>query len=148
MYGDLYYKVNSYALNSDYNSSSTERKKEIIDEGLKEYILSKLPDNESYKELDLIDLFTILVDETKEETFNTLRFFIHYILDVAGALQGRNIIWCEQLDFKKPSVEFDEEIWDKLETSKDTSYKDIFFFVHDIFMSHFMCKEKNLVKKD
>lgn len=157
---DIYYKVDSSIVNQGFWQKDVEGKKSLIEQELKNYILFKIAEidkskslvNSSLENVELIDLLEILASIIpKEKHFDTLRHFIHYILNVAGNLQNYSIIWWEEEDSKlenNPLIDFDENgIWNSLTTlnEEEHDYVKIFIFVYDVFKNKFMV-HKNQTK--
>lgn len=100
---DIIYKMNQYIIQQDNCfDPSIENQKELVETCLKKYTIEKLQElnsnkmisDEAAKELSMIDLFEELADVVpKENHFDTLRFYTHYILEIAGSLQGWSITW-------------------------------------------------------
>jgi len=93
--------------------------------------------------LQVSDLISILAsDISKEEHFNTLRHFVHYILLVAGSLQERSITWLVEEDkelISTPFIEINENgYWENLITHNETDYVQVFNFVYEVFNKYFL----------
>lgn len=150
---DIYYRMDSSIVKQNFWKLDIEEKKSLIDKELKKYIISKLNllklPQLSVEEIDSLnvgELLLILANNIpKEEHFNTLRHFTHYILQVAGTLQGWSIIWWEEDNEKlekSPIIEFNEfGFWNSLKTHENTDYVKTFNFVYDIFNNQFMIKQ-------
>lgn len=154
---DIYYKINSKLDINNFNKMDMESKKEIIDKELKQYIIEKTSklSNTNYlenqqKEMDTLQAFKILANNIpKEQHFNTIRHFIHYILNIASFMQGWEITWyIEEREslIEYPEVVFNEQgLLDQLITHEKTDYIKSFAFTYDIFRNNFM--KEQIVKK-
>lgn len=149
---DIYYQIDSKIMEQGFYEGDIARKKQLIDENLKEYIGSKIAELNSgvllerTKEISVVEYLAYLASLIPpEEHFNTLRHFVHYILNVAGNLQGFSILWwCEEKPelIEKPIIEFDTEgKWEKLITHEKTDYVQTFAFGYNIFQNQFMMSE-------
>lgn len=153
---DIYSKVDSNVVKNGFWQKDIEGKKTLIQQELKRYTASKiaeldqsksLPDT-SLDQVDIVELVEMLSTMIpKEKHFDTLRHFIHYILNVASNLQGYSIIWqCEEnpeLE-NNPIINFDiDGKWNSLTTfaKEDDDYVKIFIFVNDVFQNQFMTKK-------
>lgn len=152
---DIYYKVDSSIVEQGFWQASITEKKALVDKELKKYAISKLQElnlchqfigNEKAS-FSVGELINILANNIpKEQHFDTLRHFIHYILKVAESIQNWSITWWvednEEL-IETPFVEFnDNGLWDSLITHNDTDYVYIFNFIYDIFNNHFYVKNE------
>ena len=150
---DIYFRVDSSIVAQGFWEINITEKKKLIDTELKKYIVSKLQElectraitDELAKDLSTGELMQILADGIpKEQHFDTLSHFTHYILGVASSLQNCSITWWNKDDesyIKTPHVEFnDSRLWEKLESHMDTNYVQTFNFVYDIFNNNFMVK--------
>lgn len=158
---DIYYKVDSKIVKQDFWNLSIEEKKQIIDQELKKYAILKINEigvglvtDTDFKDFSLIEtLQQLSIIIPKEDHFDTLRHFVHYILNVAGTLQGYGILWiCENNENLKeyPIIDFDENgKWTSLTTidNEDIDYVKIFTFVHDTFHNQFMSDKVNCQKR-
>lgn len=152
---DIYFKIGANLMLNGYLDGNIDEKKELLDEELKKYTIDKIGasiTDEASKDLSVVDLVTILGSKIpKEEHESTLSHFIHYILNIAGTLQGRSITWWQETNenlITTPEIEFDDNnFWDKLTTHKDTDYVQTFTFVYDVFQHHFMKITENKEKK-
>lgn len=143
MFNDLYYKLNTYAMEKDYNNQSIEEKKNIIEEGLKKYLEEKLSVKEE-DNLSMMDLLSILDSKNiNKEDINTIT---HYIIDVASNMQKVQIVWYGVYMNTLPEISFKEEIWDSITASETVPPVQTLMFVYDIFINRFMCSNKKLVK--
>ena len=155
---DIYFKVDSSIVSRDFWKVSMDEKKQLIDDELKKYIISKIVELDTVKmlsddaenTLSVNDLLNTLANKIpKEQHFETLRHFTHYILQVAGSLQSWYITWfCEDNPelIETPLTRFnDDGLWDDLKTHVDTDYVKAFNFVYDVFNNSFMKEEKQKV---
>ena len=153
MFNDLYYKVNLFLYQNEFDCLNIEKKKEIIDEGLKKYIISKLEINNRYNFSDnelnnfnTIDLFTMLSDLIpKDKHFDTIRFFSSYLLFQIMSIQNRNIILNKNFD-NDYSCDFKDGCLNSI-TYDSEDYQNSFIYIYDIFMNKFMCSSKIIKKK-
>ena len=155
---DIYSKIDIQLMKEDYWSLDIEDKKKLIDKTLKQYIIFKINEInsnalcEKNKEFSTIELFEVLSSLIpKEEHFETIRHFIHYILQICSNLQGWTIIWWgEENDelVENPLVEFDiDGKWNKLVTDNRTDLVKTFKFVYHIFKTEFMVIKKYEIKR-
>lgn len=154
---DVYHTVDEYLLKRNFDGVTLEEQKSLVEEGLKEYVLEKIWERDAVKgsnlrpkkdEISLDDLVTILGELIpKEEHNSTLRHLTHYILNVAGCMQGFSITWWEEKNpdlIKNPVVQFNiAGKWDSLTCHRETSYVQTFHFVHQTFREEFMQKQKD-----
>lgn len=155
MFNDIYFIMRKFLLECDLTDTSIEYQKKIVDDCLKKYTIYKLQELNANKmisenvtkKLNMVDLFETLASMIpKEKHFDTLRFYTHYILDIACPLQGRSITWWSDEEQKEVEASFNEEgKWDKLNTPLNEDYVNTFKFVYDVFQNNFMVK--NPVKK-
>lgn len=147
---DIFYKMNKFIIDENkFDEFSIESQKKLVETCLKKYTMEKLQklghnkliEDEEYKMLSLIDLFDVLSNVIpKEKHFDTLRFYIHYILEIAGFLQGWSITWLSE-ECKETEILFNiDGKWDKLKTPLDEDYVQTFKFVYDVFQNQFMVK--------
>jgi len=160
---DLYYKLDSGIVDRGFWKVNIDEKKQLIDSELKKYITFKLKElgnntsllSEKENSTSVNDLLKILARVIpKEDHFDNLRHFTHYILAVAGSLQNYSICWwVEEEDelINMPLIELDDSgQWTSLKTHKETDYVKTFDFVYDVFTNNFMTKsnsKKLLFKK-
>lgn len=155
---DIYNKIDIQLMEEDYWNLDIEDRKRLIDKFLKQYIILKINEInfnalcETNKELSTIELFELLSSLIpKEEHFETIRHFTHYILQISSNLQGWSIIWWGEEDdelVENPLVEFDiDGKWNKLVTDDRTDLVKIFKFAYHIFMNEFMVIKKDEIKR-
>lgn len=151
-FNDIIFKMNQYVMQqSNCFEPDIEKQKELVESCLKKYTIEKLQElnsnkmisDEVAKELSMIDLFEELAGMIpKEKHFDTLRFYTHYILEIAGSLQGWSITWWSNDDQEDLEVLFNMDgKWDKLNTPLNEDYVKTFVFVYDIFQNNFMVKD-------
>lgn len=151
-FNDIIFKMNQYVMQqSNCFEPDIEKQKELVESCLKKYTIEKLQElnsnkmisDEDAKELSMIDLFEELAGMIpKEKHFDTLRFYTHYILEIAGSLQGWSITWWSNDDQEDLEVLFNMDgKWDKLNTPLNEDYVKTFVFVYDIFQNNFMVKD-------
>ena len=151
---DIYTSMDKKIVNEGYHLSNTEEKKKLVDNGLKDYIISKINElgkvnsltTQNSEQLSTLELFHMLANLIpKENHFDTIRHFTHYILNIATDIQGCYIIWYGDNDEKflhEPLVDFDiNGEWKSLTTHDDTDLVKVFEFVYDIFMNKFRVKQ-------
>ena len=155
---DIYPIIDIQLMKEDYWSLDIEDKKKLIDKTLKEYIIFKINEInsnvlcETNKDMNTVELFELLSSLIpKEEHFETIRHFTHYILQISSNLQGWSIIWWgeekEEL-VENPLVEFDiDGKWNKLVTDDRTDLVKAFKFAYHIFMNEFMVIKKDSIKR-
>ncbi len=155
---DIYNKIDIQLMEEDYWNLDIEDRKRLIDKFLKQYIILKINEInfnalcETNKELSTIELFELLSSLIpKEEHFETIRHFTHYILQISSNLQGWSIIWWGEEDdelVENPLVEFDiDGKWNKLVTDNRTDLVKTFKFAYHIFMNEFMIIKKDEIKR-
>ena len=150
---DIYFIVDSNIVSQGFWDVSLAAKKKLIDNELKNYIITKIQAlrntsgliGEGTQDYSVAELLAILAELIpKENHFDTLRHFTHYILKVAGNLQNSEIVWYSESDeelIQLPFIEFDEnDLWKKLKTHEQTDCVQTFNFVYDIFNNTFMTK--------
>ena len=150
---DIYFKVGMNLVKEDFDFRATEDQKELVDKHLKEYLKDKLSEITSSQIKDSNNEVSveILVDELGEQIpnerhFDTIRHLTHFILNIAGEMQGWSIIWygeCNPEFIDNSLIKFN--INGKLEsltTHNDESYVTTFKQVYGVFKEVFMSKEK------
>lgn len=161
---DIYYKVGKDLFEHDFDHQSTEQKKKLVDASLMVYLTGKIVEEDISKAPLLSNDPTTSVDDLaimlgdiipKEEHFDTMRHLTHFILNIAGEMQGWSITWYEEKDIAyvdNPLLSFNEEgKIDSLTSHQETSYVQTFQFVHDVFTNSFMngkTQNKQLTLKD
>jgi len=152
---DIYYKIGSKLASYDFDNKNVDDKKELVDEELKNYVIEKISElgysnaiNSSHKnDVSLNDLVEVLGATIPfENHFDTLRHLTHFIINKAGEIQGRSIIWWSDNNpscIGCPVATFDENgYWDNVSTHKTESYVNCFEFTYDVFVNQFMKKGK------
>lgn len=170
-FNDVYFKVDSEIVQNGFWEEDIKGKGGLVEDGLKKYILEKISafDNtkllpeDKREEVSLDDLVEILGELIpQEEHFHTLRHLTHYLLNIAGTIQGYSIVWVgdnSQETLNNPLVTFDsDKHWDSLTTHEEESYVRTFEFAHEIFNNYILGKglktpqlvvtKKNLSKSD
>ena len=150
-FNDIYFKVDSKIVEEGFWHADIVEKKNLIDKELRLYAIEKLKMinynhyllSVSDSNISLNDLVSMLAsDISKEEHFNTLRHFVHYILNIAGSLQNRSIVWWDEDNdtlIAVPVIDFNEDgYWESLITYKETDYVQIFNFVYEVFNNKFL----------
>lgn len=147
---DIYFKVNSKLVERGYNFVGVDKKLKLLDDTLKQYLVEKinelqtkpiiLEDND--ESITVYDLVTILGELIpKNEHLNTLDKLTHYILDVAGTLQGFSITWEANAELGNIRADIKNGIWVTLDSNKDEDSVKTFHFVYDILQNQ-MIKNK------
>jgi len=147
---DIYYKVNSSLVNDDFYSFDVDGQKRLVELELKKYIISKIHEldlnidvNNNMDIYFLVDILGRMIPSSKH--FDVIRHLTHYMLQIAGTMQGWEVIWFVEEDnslIDKPLVSFNEsDKWDKLITHQETDLVYSFKFTYDIFKNHFMEKQ-------
>jgi hypothetical protein len=151
---DIYYRVGKSLYELDYCHVDIEEKKRLVDDELKKYIISKLQELDSIvliedkekQELTVIELLQILANKIpKENHFNTIRHYTHFILKIASELQKWELSWSGPcgVDEYPPIAEGNEfGKWNNLDTHEKTDLVTVFAFTYDIFQNHFMIKNR------
>lgn len=157
---DIYYKINTCITLDD----NLEEQLDVIDSKLREYILLKIHEAASSKDLDvsalgnestpqLVQKLSSLIP--KNEQPDTLAPFTHYILNLAGIIQGWSIVWWQENDenfIQFPFIEINEEgKWDSIKTHQKTDYAHVFGVVYNVFNERINSKDdepKHLIKKN
>lgn len=151
---DIYSKINPILIQNNYHSLGIMGKKSLIDKALKVYITSKLDElgkldllkGNNVDDLSVGDLLEILAAEIPEDKHHsTLNHFVHLIANLAGNLQGFDILWCEEKDeslIENPIIDFNAAgLLNEIRTHKNTPYVKIFNLVYYTFMKEFMKDE-------
>lgn len=135
MMKDIQYKVDTYIVENGFFKADNTSKKELIEAGMKKYIIDKIWETSEgrkmlygkQEETSLHELTEILAEIIPEEMHDeTLAYLTHYVLGIAGFMQGCYITWMEEEDpslISSPIAENNQEgIWDKLVTHRNTPY--------------------------
>ena len=152
---DIYYKVGKSLYEKEFAFKTTEEKKVLVEGNLKNYVAGKIAEESTTKAIELSNNSKVSLDELvimlgelipTEEHFDTIRHLTHFILNIAGEMQGWSIVWYEEQDAEfvdNPLMNFNEAgKIESLTTHKETSYVQTFQFVHEIFKETFMTKKK------
>lgn len=161
---DIYFKVGKNLFEKEFDFKTTEEKKTLVEGNLKNYVAGKIVEEDLEKATELsnnpqvsLDELVIMLGELipREEHFDTIRHLTHFILNIAGEMQGWSIVWYEEQDAKfvdNPLIKFNEAgKIESLTSHKETSYVQTFQFVHEVFKESFMTKKpthKQLTLKD
>lgn len=152
---DIYFKVGSSLARDDFDFKNVEEKKMLVDKELKNYLIEKINENgtklisesshnDGITTNDLVEVLASIIPEDKH--FDTLRHLTHFIVNIAGEMQGHSIMWwSENEDSYKnlPVASFNENgLWDDIHTHEDDLYVKTFEFVYDLFVNSFMKKAK------
>ena len=130
-----------------------QKRKKIVDDALKKYVCEKIlelnpNENTVLKEdVSVVELVTILGNLVPSvDHFDTLRHLTHYVLQVAGDLQGFSIIWFQENTTERKEnslIDFNSDgYWDKLVTHEVMDHVKIFTFVYTFFQQQFFEKEQ------
>ena len=151
---DIYSKINPILIENNYHNLDINGKKTLIDKALKVYIISKLESlgklnllkGDNANDLSVGDLLEILANEIPEDKHHsTLNHFVHLIANLAGNLQGFDILWCEEKNeslIENPIIDFNAAgLLNEIKTHKNTPYVKIFNLVYYTFMNEFMKDE-------
>lgn len=147
---DIYYKINTKLVDDGFDLLNTEYKKRLVEQELKNYIISKINELDSSilvnVDMDIYFLVDILGRMIPSENhFDVIRHLTHYVLQIAGTIQGWEIIWFVEEDnelIEQPLASFNDlGKWDKITTHKNTNLVTSFKFVYDIFQNRFMQKQ-------
>lgn len=153
---DIYITIDSYMVRNGFNETNLEGKKALLESGLKKYMSNKITAIDSSKSIKEDDLEMLSVNDLattlgelipEEEHTDTIRHLTHYVLGVAGAIQGYSIVWWtedEPAYIDSPLVEFTETgKWDSLKTHRNTSCVTAFELSYDVFKHTLMEKSKD-----
>lgn len=163
MFNDIF-TINQKLEEANYFELDNEHKKELVDKELYNYLYNKLsilynnsnePVEKILKELcinsNTMDLLTIINSIIPLTERKSLCNITHFILAIAGSMQGCSITWYESDEnepYHIPNASFVNSHWDKIYTHKKNSDLIILNFVYDVFMNHFIVKEEeNQIKK-
>lgn len=153
---DIYFRVGKDLYQHAFDVENTGRKKSLVEGCLKTYLASKIAEESTEKALilsekeevsvdDLVEMLGDLIPE--EEHFDTMRHLTHFMLNIAGEMQGWSITWWDEQDeqfIDNPLIKFNEEgKIDSLTTHKQSSYVQTFKFVHEVFTNSFMNEKNN-----
>jgi len=146
---DIYLSIDKNLLPQGFWQTDMVGKKKLIDQEMRIYLIEKieaitgkvLPTcTFDLSVLELVTFLAEIIPADKHE--DSLRHTVHYILNVAGSLQGKSIPWWgedndELID--APLITFDaDNNWDDLKTHPRTDYVSVFAHVYDIFTNQFM----------
>lgn len=153
---DIYYMVGKSLFESNFDQKSVSEKKRLVNGCLKNYLARKIAEESIEKAIELSENPTVSVDDLvfmlgelipEEKHFDTMRHLTHFMLNIAGEIQGWSITWYEDEDpqyIDSQNLVFNEEgKIESLTTHKQTSYVRTFQFIHTIFDSEFMVDKKN-----
>lgn len=134
---DIYSKMDKKLYNSDFWYKSLEEMKIKVENELKNYALEKIKEVDSsfkYNDESLEKLIHILSNYfSLEDREKNIAHFVHYLLKIAGVIQGYVIIWWHEEREEVPTVEFKGNRWEKLISYKQNSAEEVFNFALDIF---------------
>ena len=156
---DIYFVVGKNLFERNFDNQTTEQKKRLVEGSLKGYVVGKIVRESTEKAIMLSENPQVSLDELvellgelipQEQHFDTMRHLTHFMLNIAGEMQGWSITWWDEQDeqyIDNPLIKFNEEgKIDSLTTHKPSSYVQTFKFVHDVFTNSFM-NEKNQNKQ-
>lgn len=141
---DIYFKVDSKLVEKGYNFVDIDKKLELLDETLKQYLVDKINELKSTpfilenndESTTVYDLVTILGELIpKKEHLNTLDKLTHYVLGVAGTLQGFSINWEANAELGNIQADIKNGIWVTLDSNKDEDSVKTFHFAYDILQN-------------
>lgn len=148
---DIYFKVGKDLYTHAFDIEPDGRKKKLVDACLKTYLASKIAEESTEQALVLSDKEDVSVDDLvemlgdlipEEEHFDSMRHLTHFLLNIAGEMQGWSITWWDEQDeqfIDNPLIKFNEAgKIESLTTHKQSSYVQTFKFVHDVFTNSFM----------
>lgn len=148
---DIYFKVGKDLFEHGFDQKDTVEKKRLVNGCLKTYLAGKVAEESPIKAIELsnnpkvsVSDLVIMLGELipEEEHFDTMRHLTHFMLNIAGEMQGWSITWWEEKDpeyIDNQLLTFNEDgKIDSLTTHKQTSYVHTFQFVHEVFESAFM----------
>lgn len=155
---DIYYKVDIKIMDRGFYESDIQTKKALIEEGLFNYTVTKLKElgitdiccdkkqNDLISMLEYVDSRIIDLKE-KDDFFSN---YTHYILNVAGGIQGFGIVWYQSNDndlLEQPLIDFNiDGKWDSLKTHQNTSPIQTTLFVLDVFKNQLCIENKSNCK--
>jgi len=147
-FSDIYYQMNIKLIENDYYFANQLDKKELLEKALSEYMVEKLIQNHAAKfmidnkpEVNTESLIDILGEVIpKEEHFNTLRHFTHFVLMNMSDIQSYEIIWevsDENRLIDNPELIYNEDGYiDKLITHENTDYCKTFKFIYNHYQNN------------
>ncbi|MEG1597054.1 MAG: hypothetical protein RR359_02115 [Bacilli bacterium] len=152
---DIYMGIDTKIIADGFWQCDIDGKKALINKELINFTLLKIRELElnrhisnEQSEVTLATLFNIINEEltTQEEKNEFFRHYTHYLINVAGNLQGMSITWWQENEdelIHQPLVEFnDSRMWDSVKTHAQTSPSQVTLYVLDIFNNQFG-KEEN-----
>lgn len=133
---DVHYVVDSYIVRNGFHHSSNETKKELIETGMKKYLIEKMAELKGLEQIidtedvTLHDLAESIEEIIPEEQKDAMSQLTHYLLGITGFMQGYYITWYVEDNkdlIEYPSIEYREDgKIDKLVTHRETSYTKTF----------------------
>ena len=104
---DIYYRVGKDLHEHGFDIENIERKKKLVAGSLKTYLASKIAEESTEQALvlsekedvtveDLVEMLGELIPE--EQHFDTMRHLTHFLLNIAGEMQGWTITWWDEQD--------------------------------------------------
>lgn len=155
-WNDIFRSIDSYIVNNGFYNKDVTGKKQLIDEGLKRYLSSKISEidstkllpEEKHSEVSVEELIDLLGEMLPTELhFDTLRFITHYILNISNFIQGWEIVWFgdDEIPVDSPVATFNEVgKWDKITTNEETPYTQTAKFAYENFKNNLLENKKNL----
>ena len=151
---DIYYKAGKDLAEHGFDAADTNKKKKLVNASLKNYVTTKIIEEDVEKTFLLYNDPDISVEELvemlgeiipEEQHFDTMRHLTHFILNIAGEMQGWSVVWYQDDDetfLNNSLAEYnDKGKLESLTTHSKTSYVDTFKFMHGLFNEVFMEKQ-------
>ena len=155
---DIFYRVDTYIIENGFCETDIDGKKQLIQEGLKKYLVGKVAEFDSTKTLpkhlesevtveELIDLLGEIIPQEDHE--QKLSQITYYIKGMSGLLQGCHVTWWQETDeslITEPLIEFDSEgKWDSIKTHAKTPHTEIAKTAYTVFKNNLLKKTPNKV---
>lgn len=155
---DIYYGVDSYIVANGFYRTDLNGKKQLVDEGIKKYLITKISEFDSTKTLpeekssevtveELIDLLGEIIP--KQDHKQKIAHLTHYIKGMSGFLQNWSVTWWQENDealIDAPLIEFNADgKWDSIKTHEQTSYTETAKFAYTVFKNNLFKKTPNKV---
>lgn len=132
---DVQYKVDTYIVENGYYHADNTRKKHLVETGMKKYMIEKISEIDCQRkiphsrvgEVSLHELAEILGEIIPEKMHNeTMAYLTHYVLGVAGFMQGKFVQWDIEDDIafvSCPLIETNQDgKWGRLVTHEKTPH--------------------------
>ena len=155
------FRINMKLMLEDWEDKSIPEKKQLLNQELTNYLCFKLTELNSEKALNYAknilessdntmnagDLMAIIASLIPKDNQDSLSQIIHFVLHIAGTMQGYSITWWGESDDnlkENPNVDFDANgYWDKLITHQDTDIVKTFNLIYETFNDYFMVNKKD-----